>query len=160
VSRRKEAQKYIAQNRAATFHYVISERYEAGIVLRGSEVKSIREGGIHLTEAYASIDHGEVWLRQMHIASFFAARAFPHAERGARKLLLHAKEIRHLERAVLREGYTLVPLNLYFKDGRVKVTLGLGRGKKAHDKRAAIAERTETREALEMMRARRRAPPR
>ena len=149
---RKDAQKFIAQNRAATFHYVISERYEAGIVLRGSEVKSLRDGRAQLTDAYASVENGEVWLRQMHIASFFAARAFPHVERGARKLLLHAKEIRHLERAVLREGYTLVPLNLYFNEGRVKVTLGLGRGKKAHDKRAAIAERTETREALELIR--------
>ena len=153
--RRKDAQRFIAQNRAATFHYVISERYEAGIVLRGSEVKSLREGRAHLTEAYASVEGGEVWLRQMHIASFAAARAFPHAERGARKLLLHAKEIRHLERAVLREGYTLVPLNLYFKDGRVKVTLGLGRGTKAHDKRAILAEKTATREALETVRARR-----
>lgn len=153
---RKEAQKFIAQNRAATFHYEISERFEAGIVLRGSEVKSLRDGRASLVDAYASVDNGEVWLRQMHIASFFAARAFPHVERGARKLLLHAKEIRHLERAVLREGYTLIPLALYFRDGRVKVTLGLGRGKKAHDKRAAIAERTETREALEAIRARRR----
>ena len=153
--RRKDAQRFIAQNRAATFHYVITERYEAGIVLRGSEVKSLREGRAHLTEAYASVEGGEVWLRQMHIASFAAARAFPHAERGARKLLLHAKEIRHLERAVLREGYTLVPLNLYFKDGRVKVTLGLGRGTKAHDKRAILAEKTATREALETVRARR-----
>src|SRR6478735_5652760 len=147
--------RFIAQNRAATFHYEISERYEAGLVLRGSEVKAIRAGGVHITEAYASIEHGEVWIRQMHIASYFAARAFPHAERGARKLLLHAREIRHLERAVLREGYTLVPLKLYLKEGRVKVTLGLGRGKKAHDKRAAIAARTETREALEAMRPRR-----
>src|SRR4051812_38368976 len=88
----------------------------------------------------------------MHIASFFAARAFPHVEKGARKLLLHAKEIRHLERAVLREGYTLVPLNLYFKDGRVKVTLGVARGKKSHDKRATIAAKTETREVVEAMR--------
>jgi SsrA-binding protein len=149
---RKEAQRFIAQNRAATFHYEISERYEAGIVLRGSEVKSLRDGRAHLTEAYAAVENGEVWLKQMHIASFFAARAFPHAERGARKLLLHAREIRHLERAVLREGYTLVPLNLYFKDGRVKVTLGLGRGKKEHDKRAAIAARTETRESIDAMR--------
>ena len=125
--RRTDAQKFIAQNRAATFHYAITERFEAGIVLKGSEVKSLRAGGVHLTEAYASVENGEVWLRQMHIASFFFARAFPHAERGARKLLLHAKEIRHLERAVDREGYTLVPLNLYFKEGRVKVTLGLGR---------------------------------
>ncbi len=157
--RRKEAEKFIAQNRAATFHYDISERYEAGIVLRGSEVKSLREGRAHLVEAYASVENGEVWLRQMHIASFFAARAFPHAERGARKLLLHAKEIRHLERALLREGYTLVPLNLYFRDGRVKVTLGLGRGKKEHDKRAVIAARTETREAVEAIRARRDGRP-
>jgi SsrA-binding protein len=153
--RRSDAQKFIAQNRAALFHYAISERYEAGIVLRGSEVKSLREGHAHLTEAYASIDNGEVWLRQMHIASFFAARAFPHVEKGARKLLLHAKEIRHLARAVLREGYTLVPLNLYFKEGRVKVTLGLGRGKKAHDKRAVLAAKTATLEALEAVRARR-----
>lgn len=153
--RRKDAQKYIAQNRAATFHYVISDRYEAGIVLRGSEVKSLRNGHAHLTEAYASVENGEVWLRQMHIASFSAARAFPHVERGPRKLLLHGKEIRHLERAVLREGYTLVPLNLYFKDGRVKVTLGLGRGKKAHDKRAVLAEKTEAREALDLVLAHR-----
>ncbi len=155
ASRRKDAQKLIAQNRAATFHYEISERYEAGIVLLGSEVKSLREGRVQLTEAYASVDNGEVWLRQLHIASYFAARAFPHAERGARKLLLHAKEIRHLERVILREGYTLIPLNLYFKEGRVKVTLGVGRGKKAHDKRAAIAARTETLEAIDAMRARR-----
>lgn len=150
---RKEGQKLIAQNRAATFHYEISERYEAGIVLRGSEVKSLREGRAGLTEAYAVIERGEVWLRQMHIASFHAARAFPHAEKGARKLLLHAKEIRHLERAVAREGYTLVPLAIYFKEGWVKVTLGLGRGRKSHDKRAVIAERTEEREALEALRA-------
>jgi SsrA-binding protein len=150
--RRAEAQKFIAQNRAATFHYVISERYEAGIVLRGSEVKSLRDCRASLIEAYAAIERGEVWLRQMHVAAFFAARAFPHAERGARKLLLHAREIRHLERCVSREGFTLLPLNLYFKDGRVKVTLGLARGRKAHDKRAAIAARTEDREALELLR--------
>jgi SsrA-binding protein len=152
---RKDARTFITQNRAAAFHYVISETYEAGIVLRGSEVKSLREGRAHLTEAYASIENGEVWLKQMHIASFFAARAFPHAEAGARKLLLHAKEIRQLERALLREGYTLVPLDLHFKDGRVKVTLGVGRGKKEHDKRAVLAAKTEAREALHAVRARR-----
>jgi SsrA-binding protein len=153
--RRKDAQAFIAQNRAATFHYSISERYEAGIVLKGSEVKSLREGRAQLTDAYASVENGQVWLRQMHIASFFAARAFPHTEKGARKLLLHAKEIRHLERAVLREGYTLIPLALYFKEGWVKVTLGVGRGKKAHDKRAVLAEKAETREAREAVRAQR-----
>lgn len=153
--RRKNAQTFIAQNRAATFHYDITERYEAGIVLCGSEVKSLRDGHAHLTEAYASVENAQVWLRQMHIASFAAARAFPHVERGVRKLLLHAKEIRHLERAVLREGYTLVPLNLYFKEGWVKVTLGLGRGKKTHDKRAILAAKTEELEALDAVRARR-----
>lgn len=143
----RSARRYIAQNRAATFHYAISERYEAGIVLRGSEVKSLRAGNAQLTEAYATIERGEVWLRQMQIASYFAARAFPHAEKGARKLLLHAREIRHLERAVSREGHTLVPLALYFEGGWVKVALGLGRGRKMYDKRAAIAARTEAREA-------------
>lgn len=153
VSRRKEAQKYIAQNRAAPFHYDISERYEAGIVLRGSEVRSIREGSVQLVDAFATVDRGEVWLRGMHVSAFTFARAFPHAERSARKLLLHRKEIDHLERAAQREGFTLVPLDLYFKDGRVKVTLGVGRGKKAHDKRASIAARTEKREALELIRS-------
>lgn len=149
---RKEAQSYIVRNRAAAFHYEISEKYEAGIVLKGSEVKSLRAGGASLVEAYASIEHGEAWLKQMHIASFVCARAFPHTELGTRKLLLHSKEIRHLERAVMREGYTLVPLDLYFKEGRVKVTLGVGRGRKRHDKRAVIRERTEMLEALQAMR--------
>jgi SsrA-binding protein len=152
---RKDAQKFIAQNRAATFHYSISDQYEAGIVLRGSEVKSLRDGRVDLSEAYASVERGEVWLRQMHIGAFFGARAFPHEERGIRKLLLHAKEIRYLERCVLREGYTLLPLDLYFKAGRVKVTLGVARGKKSHDKRAVIAARTEEREALFLVRAHR-----
>lgn len=154
-SNRKEAQIFIAQNRAATFDYEITEKHEAGIVLRGSEVKALREGRASLAEAFASVERGEVWLKQMHIATLPTARAFPHAEKGARKLLLHAKEIRHLERAVMREGYTLIPLDLHFKDGWVKVTLGVGRGRKAHDKRAVIAERTETREAIDAMRAHR-----
>lgn len=145
----------IAQNRAANFHYAITERLEAGVVLVGSEVKSIRAGGVHLTEAYATVRDGEVWLLQLHVAPFFGARAFPHAERAPRKLLLHAREIRHVERAVSREGYALVPLEMYFKHGRVKVTLGLGRGRKAHDKRAVIAARTAERETLHDMRARR-----
>jgi SsrA-binding protein len=150
---RKLAQSFIGQNRKAEFHYEISARYEAGIVLRGSEVKSLREGKVDLSEAYATVERGECWLKQMHIASFFAARAFPHVERGTRKLLLHAREIRELERASAREGYALIPLNLYFKEGRVKVTLGVGRGKKQHDKRATLAQKTEEREALYAMRA-------
>jgi SsrA-binding protein len=151
---RHDARRLIAQNRAATFHYEISGHYEAGIVLRGSEVKSLREGRAQLVDAYATIDNGEVWLRQLHIASYFAARAFPHVERAPRKLLLHAKEILELERAVAREGRTLVPLALYFKAGRVKVALGVGRGKKTHDKRAALAAKVVAREAFEAARAR------
>lgn len=145
----REALRVIARNKRALFQYEISERLEAGIVLRGSEVKSLRDGRVHMTEAYASVDRGEVWLRQMHIASFFAARAFPHVEKGARKLLLHAREIRHLERVVGREGFTLVPLELYFKNGRVKVMLGVGRGRKDHDKRAVLRQRTADEEARE-----------
>lgn len=152
---RRDARKLIAQNRAASFHYEISDRYEAGIVLRGSEVKSLRDGSVQIKDAHAIVKDGEVWLVQLHIASFFAARAFPHVERAPRKLLLHASEIRHLERAVCREGYTLVPLDLYFKGGRVKVTLGLARGRKAHDKRAVLAAKTAAREAQEAIRARR-----
>ena len=149
---RKEAHGVIVRNRAAAFHYEITERFEAGIVLKGSEVKSLRAGGASLVEAYATIERGEACLKQMHIASFVSARAFPHAELGTRKLLLRAKEIRHLERAVMREGYTLVPLDVYFANGWAKVTIGVGRGRKSHDKRALIRERTEMREALQAMR--------
>ncbi|AKU93755.1 tmRNA-binding protein SmpB [Labilithrix luteola] len=153
MNRRLEAQKYIAQNRAAKFHYDVTARYEAGIVLRGSEVKALREGRVDISEAYASVERGEVWVRQMSIASYPAARAFPHAERGTRKLLLRAREIREIERAVLRERYTLIPLDLYFKDGWVKVTLGVARGKKAYDKRRAVIEREAERETAAINRA-------
>jgi len=156
AGRKQRDPNVIARNRAATFHYELSTQYEAGIVLRGSEVKSLRDGRVHLTDAFAVVERGEVWLKQLHIAAFSYARAFPHVERGARKLLLHAREIQEIERATLREGYTLVPLDLHFRNGFVKVTLGVGRGKKAHDKRAAIAERTEERELLQEIRARQR----
>jgi SsrA-binding protein len=154
VGRKQSEAHVIARNRAATFHYELSDSYEAGIVLRGSEVKSLREGRVHLVDAFATVERGEVWLRNLHIASFLHARAFPHKERDARKLLLHAREIQQIERAILREGYTLVPLDLHFNHGRVKVALAVGRGKKTYDKRAAIAERTEEMEALQEVRAR------
>lgn len=159
MNRRLEAQKYIAQNRAAKFHYDVTARYEAGIVLRGSEVKSLRDGRVDISEAYASVERGEVWIRQMYIASYLAARAFPHTERGTRKLLLRAREIREIERAVLRERYTLIPLDLYFKDGWVKVTLGVARGKKAYDKRRAVIEREAERETAAINRAHREPRP-
>jgi SsrA-binding protein len=152
---RKDAQRVVAKNRAATFHYTISDTFEAGLVLLGSEVKSIREGRVDISEAYASVERGEVWLRNLYVSGYFAATAFPHAERGARKLLLHAREVKVIDRAISREGFTLVPLDLHFSGGRVKVSLGIGRGKKVHDKRRVLAQRTEEKEALHAMRVRR-----
>jgi SsrA-binding protein len=151
--RRKEAQKFIVQNRAANFHYAIDDKFEGGLVLLGSEVKSLRDGRVDLSESYAQVERGEVWLKQAYIAPFAGARAFPHDERRARKVLLHAHEVREIDKALSREGYTLVPIDMYFKDGRVKVTLGLGKGKKAHDKRASIAAKTADREARQAMKA-------
>ena len=145
----------IASNRAARFHYEIFEQYEAGLVLRGSEVKSLREGKANLSEAYGAIERGEAWLRQLHIAAYPAARAFPHAERGVRKLLLHQREIEAIERAVHREGFAFVPLALYIVRGLIKATMAIARGKKAHDKRAALLEKTVEREALIAVRRRR-----
>ncbi len=140
-------EKVVAKNRRATFDYDIDDRFEAGIALVGSEVKSMRAGTVELVDAYASVDRGEVWLKQMHIAPFERAAAFPHETRRARKLLLHRSEIERIDRALSREGYTLIPLRVYFKDGRVKIEVGLARGKKLHDKRAVMAKKTAEKEA-------------
>jgi SsrA-binding protein len=146
-SERAEAQKLLVQNRRATHDYAIDERFEGGLVLVGSEVKSIRHGKVEMVDAYASVDRGECWLKQMYVAPFEQATAFPHDTRRARKVLLHQSEISKIDRALSRDGYTLVPLKLYLKGGRVKVELGLGKGKKLHDKRADIAKKTAEREA-------------
>lgn len=140
-------EKLITKNRRATFDYAIEDTYEGGLVLVGSEVKSMRAGKVELVDAYASVDNGELWLKQMYIAPFEQAKAFPHEPRRSRKVLLHAHEIKRIDQAIAREGYTLVPLRLYFLRGRVKVALGLAKGKKAHDKRADIAKKTAEREA-------------
>ncbi len=145
------AEKNIVSNRRATFDYAIDERFECGIVLVGSEVKSMRAGKVELVDAYASVEGGELWLRQMYIAPFEQASAFPHEPRRMRKLLASRSEIARIDRAVSREGMTLIPLRLYFKNGRVKVELGLARGKKTHDKRATIAAKTAEREARQAM---------
>jgi SsrA-binding protein len=144
-------EKIIVTNRRATFDYEIEERFEGGLVLVGSEVKSMRAGKVELVDAYAAIERGECWLRQMYVAPFEQASAFPHEPRRARKVLVKASEIARMDRAVSREGMTLVPMRLYFKGGRVKVELGLARGKKTHDKRASIAEKTADREARAAM---------
>jgi SsrA-binding protein len=139
----------IVTNRRATFDYAIDEKFEGGLVLVGSEVKSMRAGKVELVDAYAAVEGGELWLKQMYVAPFEQAKAFPHEPRRARKVLVHRSEIARMDRAVMREGMTIVPLRLYFKNGRVKVELGLAKGKKLHDKRADIAKKTADREARE-----------
>lgn len=142
----------IVKNRRALFDYEIEERYEAGLCLVGSEVKSMRDGKVDVSDAYASVDRGEAWLKQMYVGPLEHARAFPHEPRRGRKLLLHAREIQAIHEALARGGYTAVPLSLYFKNGRVKVELGIGKGKKHYDKRATIAKRDADREARQATR--------
>jgi SsrA-binding protein len=146
-----EIEKIIVHNRRATFDYAVDERFEGGLVLVGSEVKSMRAGKVELVDAYATVERGELWLKQMYIAPFEQASAFPHDPRRSRKVLVHASEILRIDRAVSREGMTLIPLRLYFKRGKAKVELGLARGKKTHDKRADIAKKDADREARAVM---------
>ena len=140
-------EKLIVKNRRAFFDYDVDERIEAGLMLVGSEVKSMRDGKVDVSDAYVAIERGEAWLKQMFVAPFEQAKAFPHEPRRSRKLLLHAREIDEVNRALARGGCTAIPLRLYFKQGRVKVELGIGTGKKQHDKRADIAKRDADREA-------------
>ena len=147
----KKGEKLIVKNRRAFFDYAIEDRYEGGLILVGSEVKSMRAGKVDLVDAYAAEESGEVWLKQMYVAPFEQAKAFPHEPRRPRKLLLNKHEIAQIHDASARGGYTIVPLRLYFKDGRVKVELGVGKGKKHYDKRADMAKKTATREARAAM---------
>jgi len=148
-------QKVIVTNRRATFDYAIEDKYEGGLVLLGSEVKSMRAGTVEMVDAYATVERGELWLKQLYVAPFEQAKAFPHEPRRSRKILVRNNEIAKIHRAIARDGYTLVPLRLYFRRGHVKVELGLAKGKKSHDKRADIARKTADREAkAEMGRAR------
>jgi SsrA-binding protein len=142
----KSDEKLIVKNRRATFDYAVEDRFEGGLVLVGSEVKSLRAGKVDLVDSFASVDHGEMWLKQLYVAPFEQAKAFPHEPRRARKVLLHTAEIEQIDKAISRGGYTLIPLRLYFKQGRVKVELGLAKGKKTHDKRHDIATKTADRE--------------
>jgi len=143
----------IVKNRRATFDYDIDERYEAGISLVGSEVKSMRAGKIDVTDAYVAIESGTAWLKQMYIAPFEQASAFPHETRRSRRLLLHTREIAAIDERLSREGATAVPMRLYFKGGRVKVEIGVGKGKKRFDKRRDIARKDADREARQVLRA-------
>lgn len=138
----------IASNRAARHNYSIDDTFETGIVLLGSEVKSMRDSQVQLADAYARIRNGEVWLEGVHVAPYTFAIGFgAHDPDRPRKLLLHRDEIRRLKAKVDQDRVSLVPLSLYFRDGKVKVELGVGKGRAKADKRQAIAERDAAREA-------------
>ncbi len=143
----------IARNKRASHDYEILETWEAGVVLTGTEVKALRDGRAQITDAYGIVKDGEVWLLNAHIAPYDRGNIYNHAPTRTRKLLLHQKEIRHLIGAVERKGLTLVALDLYFKHGRAKLKLGLGRGKKLHDKRADLKERDDAREVQRALRS-------
>ena len=142
-----EIQKIIITNRRATFDYAVEDKFEGGLVLLGSEVKSMRAGKVEMVDAYATVERNELWLKQLHVAPFEQANAFPHDPRRSRKVLVRASEIAKIDRAISRDGYTLVPLRLYWRRGVVKVELGLAKGKKSHDKRASIKAKEADREA-------------
>ncbi|HYS34723.1 MAG TPA: SsrA-binding protein SmpB [Pseudonocardiaceae bacterium] len=143
---REVGRKVIASNRKARHDYTILDTYEAGVVLVGTEVKSLRLGRASLVDSFATVDDGEVWLRGLHIPEYDRGTWTNHEPRRTRKLLLHKSEILRLIGKTKESGLSLVPLTMYFKDGKVKVEIGLGRGKKAYDKRQALAKRDAERE--------------
>ena len=143
-----EGIKIVTTNRKARHEYHIEDTLEAGIVLVGTEVKSVREGRINLQEAYCTVIDGEMMLMQCHISPFKHGNRFNHDPLRRRKLLLHSKEIQKMEVASEQKGYAIIPLKVYLKKGKVKVEIGLGKGKKLYDKRADIAER-DTRRQLD-----------
>lgn len=134
------------KNRKARHEFHVEETYEAGLVLKGTEVKSLRNGNASLSEAFAILQDGEVWLHGMYIKPYKMGSYANHNERRRRKLLLNKREIRELDKAVQQKGYTLAPLKLYFKKGYAKVLIGIAKGKKQHDKRQDIKERDMKRE--------------
>lgn len=144
---RETGRKLIAQNKKARHDYSIEDVYEAGLVLTGTEVKSLRAGRANLTDGFALYDDGEVWLKGIHIPEYDLGTWTNHEPRRTRKLLLTKDEIRRIAGKVKDTGVTLVPLSLYFKDGYAKVEIAVARGRKSHDKRHAIAEREAKREA-------------
>ena len=151
---RAAAQRMIAENRKARHDYHVLESWEAGLVLLGTEVKAIREGRVNLRDSYARVDRGEVWLENVHISPYSHTGYAHHEERRQRKLLLHEHEIRKMAGRVAEKGLTLVPLQMYFKKGRVKVALALVRGKQLHDKRETIRRREVDRETRAAIKAR------
>ena len=137
--------KPIAKNSKAFHDYFVEDKFEAGLVLSGTEVKSVRQGAVNLKDSYCQVKDGELWLYGAHISPYEKGNIFNKDPRRTRKLLMHAREILKLSQAVQRDGLTLVPLSFYFKGPRVKVSVGLCRGKKLYDKRAVAAERDSKR---------------
>ncbi|CAM3832234.1 SsrA-binding protein SmpB [Nocardiopsis rhodophaea] len=152
---REKGRKVIAQNRRARHDYHIDDTYEAGLVLTGTEVKSLRAGRASLTDGFAHVKNGEVWLENVHIPEYTHGTWTNHAARRPRKLLLHREEIAKLVGKTEEAGRTLVPLSLYFSEGKAKVELALARGKRSYDKRRDIAEREAKRDIERALRRRR-----
>jgi SsrA-binding protein len=143
---REKAQRIIADNRKALHDYHVLETWEAGVALLGTEVKAIREGSVNLRDSFARIDKGEAWLMNVHISPYSHTGYAHHDERRNRKLLLHRHEIQKLMGRIAEKGFTLVPLRMYMKNGRVKIALALVKGKQEHDKRETIRRREIDRE--------------
>lgn len=146
VVMKEKGRKVIATNRRARHNYTILDIYEAGVALVGTEVKSLREGRASLVDAFATVDNGEIWLRGLHVPEFSHGTWTNHSPRRVRKLLLHKREIERLVGKSREGNQTLVPLSLYFSEGKVKVELALAKGKQEHDRRREIARRTAERE--------------
>ena len=150
------SEKVVAQNRRAFHEYEVLETVEAGLVLTGTEVKSLRTGKASLAEAYATVENGEAFVRQLHISPYEQGNRFNPDPVRARKLLLHKRQIEELRRASEQQGHTLIPLKLYFSKGRAKLLVAVARGKKSWDKRATLAERESKREMDRVRRGRER----
>ena len=146
-----EPSKLIAKNKKARFDYELGDRYEAGLVLRGTEVKSLRLGKGNLTDSYARMKNGEAWLMGCHISAYPYAYYDNHEPERPRKLLLHKQELKRLTGKIQEQGMSLIPVRLYFKNGKAKVELALAKGKKAHDKRQSIKAREHSREIARAM---------
>ena len=138
--------KLIAENRKARFDYTIDDSIECGVVLQGTEVKSVKEGKISFPDSFAEIVKDEVWLKNFHISEYVYSSIFNHNPDRPKKLLLHREQIKRLQRKVEEKGYTLIPLSFYLKDGRLKVSLGICKGKKQFDKRNTIKDRDNQRD--------------
>jgi SsrA-binding protein len=151
---RERGQKVVATNRRARHDYTIEDTYEAGLVLTGTEVKSLRAGRASLVDGYAFVDGGEAWLDAVHIPEYADGTWNNHAPRRKRKLLLHKAQILKIHNKVKEGGYTIVPLQIYFSDGRAKVELAVAKGKREYDKRQALRERQDKREADRAMSSR------